>query len=96
MMPEQPALRDRLTADHAETHLCTLEGVDHDFRAHVYWTGGGRWRRTSWRCVWCHGLACGDYGTHDPCWLVYHHETPHRSRAGVTWPLGGTRPDGTA
>lgn len=77
--------------DSVETWLCTLEGGEHDYRPHTYeWYRGPR---TSWRCVWCHGLACGDYGEVDPCWRVYHHVNGHRSRAGVEWPLGGSRLD---
>ena len=81
------------TGDHIETHLCIIDGGDHDFRPYEYTSGGGRWQHTSYRCVWCHGVACGNYGDADPCWLVYHHFSPHRSRSGVVWPLGGDRPD---
>lgn len=85
-------LPERLTADALEVALCTLEGVDHDWRPHAYAQHGRPW--TSWRCVWCHALACGDHGEADPCWRPYHHAGAHRSRAGVVWPLGGHRPDG--
>jgi hypothetical protein len=78
-----------VTNDSIDTALCTLEGVDHDFRPRTY-----RWMntdRTSWVCVWCNGVACGDYSEADPCWRIYHHDDPHRSRAGEVWPLGGNR-----
>lgn len=48
--------------------------------------------RTYWRCVWCHGVSCGDFGEHDPCIEPYHHRVPHRTRTGLTWPIGGNRP----
>lgn len=88
-------VREVATHDQEQTRRCTDGGVSHDFRAHASdETPGGQPRpHTYWRCVWCHGVTCGDYGTHDPCWLVYHHRGPHRSRSGVEWPLGGTRPD---
>lgn len=68
--------------------------VEHDYRevtdpeAH----GPGR-PRTYLRCVWCHGVACGSAGEPDPCIEVWHHEPKdHRTAAGITWPIGGTRP----
>ena len=85
------ASRELATHDHDETSRCTEGGVDHDFRPHTYERYTRTW--TSWRCVWCHGVTCGNYGEHDPCWRIYHHREPHRSRAGVEWPIGGTRPD---
>lgn len=88
-----PAERLR-TADHAETRTCVQDGVDHGFRPRAYeWYGR---QRTSWACVWCGAVTCGDYGEADPCWRVYHHREPHRSRAGVEWPIGGTRPGGSS
>lgn len=82
--------RELITNDDANTHACTLGGVQHDYRPHTY----ERWRgeHTSWRCVWCHVVACGEYSEPDPCFEPYHHRGPHRSRFGVTWPLGGDRP----
>jgi hypothetical protein len=83
--------RELATHDHEQTRRCTDGGVSHDFRPYSYEFYGRP--RTSWRCVWCHGVTCGNYGTHDPCWEIYHHRGPHRSRAGIEWPIGGTRPD---
>jgi hypothetical protein len=87
---EDPALR----TDSVDTWLCTVEGADHDFRPFTRdeTPGGQPHPHTYWRCVWCHGVSCGDYGSHDPCWKVYHHVGPHRSRSGAEWPLGGDRP----
>lgn len=87
-MAEVP--REVATADHVETFLCTLDGVDHDWRPHRYLQFNRP--HTSWRCVWCHAVACGDYDEPDPCWLPYHHDSGHRSRNGVTWALGTSRP----
>ena len=84
---------DLVTQDDLNVELCVVEGADHDYRIYAYTTGGGRFHHRSYRCIWCHGVACGDVGETDPCWLAYHHATPHRSRAGVVWPLGGNRPD---
>lgn len=83
--------REVATDDHEETRRCTDGGVAHDFRAYEYVQFNRPW--TSWRCVWCHGVTCGNYGHRDPCWRIYHHEDGHRSRSGVEWPIGGTRPD---
>lgn len=47
------------------------------------------------RCVWCHGVTCGDADETDPCIEPYHHRVPHRTRLGITWPIGGNRPDPT-
>ena len=79
-----------VTADDLSTELCTVEGGEHDYRPHTYqWYGS---ERTSRRCVWCHVVACGDYGETDGCIEPYHHHGPHRTASGVTWPLGGNRP----
>ncbi|RCK68287.1 hypothetical protein DT076_16705 [Desertihabitans brevis] len=83
-MPDQPEVT---TNDNLDVELCGLTG--HDWRPHEY----TRFNRphTSWRCVWCHAVACGDYAEADPCWLPYHHREPHRSRNGEQWPIGGNR-----
>lgn len=82
--------RDVTTADDPDVYLCIATGTAHDWRPYAYMQHNRPW--TSWRCVWCHVLACGDYGEHDPCMEPYHHHGPHRSRAGVVWPIGGDRP----
>ena len=88
----QPEEQRLVTGDDLDTELRTVvPGAGHDFRARTYDRGGGS-MRTSWVCIWCNGVACGDYDDPDPCWHVYHHRTPHRSRSGVTWPIGGDRP----
>lgn len=80
------------TNDDVTVELCTVGGVGHDYRAFTAEPAyPGAERRTYWRCVWCHGVTCGDYGEPDPCWLPYHHTVPHRSRVGVSWPIGGNR-----
>ena len=78
------------TADDLDTFACTLGGVAHDFRPHHY----RQFNRPhiSWRCVWCHAVACGDYAEPDPCWEPYHHDGLHKTRSGVSWPIGGDRP----
>ena len=81
--------RELETYDDADVQLCTVGGVSHDWRPHTVDYSHFGSGRTYWRCVWCHGVTCGDYGEHDPCWLPYHHRSSHRSRAGVVWPLGG-------
>jgi hypothetical protein len=79
------------TANSWDVQVCTISGSTHDWRPYRYQRWGAD--RTSWRCVWCHAVACGNYGELDPCWLPYHHRGDHRSRSGVAWPLGGDRPD---
>lgn len=85
------AQRELATHDHPETRRCTEGGVDHDFRPHH----GVQFNRphTFLRCVWCHGVTCGYFDQADPCMEIYHHPGDHRSRFGVVWPIGGTRPD---
>lgn len=79
------------TADHTEVRDCTPDpGIEHDYRAHETTQHGKR--HTVWRCVWCHAVSCGDWRETDPCIEPYHHRVPHRTRRGVTWPIGGTRP----
>jgi hypothetical protein len=63
-----------VTNDDPSVALCTLAGdatAEHDYRPYTYERFGRP--HTSWRCVWCHAVACGDYGEDDPCWLPYHH-----------------------
>jgi len=83
--------REVATNDHEQTRRCTTGGVDHDFRPHIGEQIGRP--HTWWRCVWCHGVTCGNYGETDPCWRIYHHHDDHCTRSGITWPVGGTRPD---
>lgn len=79
-----------ITNDDPNAALCTVGGVEHDYRPHAYpWMGTVH---TSLRCVWCHVVACGDFGEVDGCIEPYHHAVPHRTASGVTWPLGGDRP----
>ena len=85
--PTQPEV---ITNDDLSAALCTLEGVEHDYRPHTYEASQGR-LHTSLRCVWCHVVACGDVGEADPCIEPYHHHGWHRTRSGATWPLGGDR-----
>lgn len=79
------------TADDEATQVCTAHGLaEHDFRPRQYVHYSEE--RTSWVCVWCDGVACGDYGSHDPCIEIYHHRTDHRTRSGLTWKIGDIRP----
>lgn len=80
---------DLTTYDDLDVQACTVSGLAHDWRPWQYERGGRP--RTSWRCVWCHAVACGDYDDGDPCMEPYHHRGDHRSRSGLTWPLGGDR-----
>lgn len=89
-MTEQPEVT---TADDPDVELCTAGGVSHDWRPHTYRQHNRP--HTSWRCVWCHAVACGDYDEPDPCMEPYHHRSDHRSRAGVVWPIGGDRHEET-
>lgn len=90
--PFIPATKERATWDDPEVRVCTIGGVDHDWRLHVYQPYISSDVHRSWRCVWCHALACGDYDETDPCMEPYHHPTPHLSASGVIWAKGGTRP----
>lgn len=81
-----------ITADDVNADLCTLGGTGHDYRVYEYKPFPDADLQRSWRCVWCHVVACGDVSEADPCWLPYHHEPqPHRSRDAVIWPIGGNR-----
>lgn len=70
---------------------CTTGGlVEHDYRPITDPAAYGPGRpRTYLRCVWCHAVACGNADQADPCIEPWHHRVPHRTRAGVTWPIGG-------
>jgi hypothetical protein len=81
---------DVTTADNLDVDLCTVSGVEHDWRPHEYTRYNHP--QVSWRCVWCHAVSCGDYSETDPCMEPYHHVGEHKSRSGVSWPLGGDRP----
>ena len=83
---------DRATALDLNVELCGLTG--HDWRIYEYPIHvGSKVLRRSWRCVWCHALACDTPGDEpDPCMEPYHHAGGHISLAGVVWPLGGDRP----
>lgn len=75
---------------------CTAGGnLDHDYRPITDSDADGPGRpRTYLRCVWCHAVACGNHDQADPCIEAWHHEPkPHRTRAGVMWPIGGDRPE---
>jgi uncharacterized protein DUF4031 len=66
--------------------------VEHDYRPFDALLNGTQGPVTTvLRCVWCHAVACGNYGDPDPCIEPWHHEPlPHRTKAGRTWPIGGT------
>jgi hypothetical protein len=84
-------MAELITDDSPASAACTnVPGAQHDYRPYEYSQYGKP--RTSWRCVWCHVVACGDYSEADPCWEPYHHAGDHRTRSGLTWPIGGVRP----
>jgi len=85
-----------ITNDDLNAELCTVDGSEHDYRPYTYPIPGTRRTRTSLRCVWCHVVACGDYGESDPCIEPHHHAVPHRTATGATWALGGCRNGGDA
>ena len=86
---------EMITADDPREARCTDHGLaEHDWRIVEYNEYPGGPDKESFRCVWCHVVACGNPGDHDPCWRAYHHRDDHKSRRGVTWPIGGNRPDG--
>lgn len=76
-----------------EILLCNVPGTEHDYRPLAVkdgWYPGKD--RTYLRCVWCLAVACGNHDEPDPCIEVWHHEPkPHRTAAGITWPIGGDR-----
>lgn len=82
-------MSDVATTDDPTVEACTLGGTRHDYRPHDGTQNAVPWKW--WRCVWCHGVSCGNYTDADPCWEAYHHRGPHKSRAGVVWPIGGNR-----
>lgn len=82
-----------ITADDPAEQACTSDGLaTHDWRV-VEYKEYPKASKTSKSlvCVWCHAVACGEPTQSDPCWLAYHHKTPHLSRHGETWPIGGAR-----
>jgi hypothetical protein len=84
--------RDRRTAGDPAVEACTaVPGMEHDYREYKYESLGTQME--SMRCVFCHGLRCGNKSQRDPCIEVYHHKGVHRTARGIKWPLGGTRPD---
>lgn len=84
-----PVLRNA-ARDADIVNACTLGGVEHDYRRYTDTTQYGG--PTYLRCVWCQAVACGNVGDPDPCIEPWHHEPkPHRTAAGVTWPIGGSR-----
>jgi hypothetical protein len=84
-------VKDLVTNDHPDVDACTAGGLlEHDYRIYTKpaaYPGGKATQH--WRCVWCHAVACGDPDQTDPCIEPYHHDVPHRTRLGRTWPLGG-------
>lgn len=88
----RPITTDQLRRD-PQRDCRSTPGAEHDWRPRTRDEAGGRWQCTSWVCVWCDVIACGNYGTHDPCMEPYHHDGDHISRTGLRWPLGGARPE---
>lgn len=87
----ETTLPELATADHPSVRACTVGGVAHDYRPYAGTQFNKPW--TYLRCVWCHAVTCGNADQIDPCIEPYHHRVPHRTRLGVTWPIGGNRPD---
>lgn len=82
------------TADDPDVELCVaVPGAKHDWRQKTYQPKYGGSPRTSFICVWCDAIACGNVGDHDPCLEPYHHRSFHVSRSGVRWLVGTQRPD---
>lgn len=84
------ALRLR-TAEDPAVRRCVDGGVPHDLRPLKHSSLGRD--RTSLVCVWCQGIACGDPDDLDPCVEIYHHTSDHLTRMGISWPIGGVRPE---
>lgn len=82
------------TALDPDTEACVIGGVGHDFRENHHVSYGVP--RISWVCVWCHGIACGNYKEEDPCMEIYHHTTPHKARSGKVWHIGQPKETATA
>jgi hypothetical protein len=90
-MTDQPELLNA-ARDADVVNACTQGGVEHDYRPFDALLDGKHGPVTTvLRCVWCHAVACGNHRQPDPCIEPWHHEPrPHRTRAGRTWPIGGT------
>jgi hypothetical protein len=88
MSTVKAALKELADATDLDVQNCTMGGVDHDFRPHLASTN----HHLYWRCVWCHGITCGDHDEPDPCWLINKHEGCHSSRLGIRWPQGRLHP----
>ena len=95
---EEPELLNA-ARDRDVVNACTDTGTPGAYAEHDYRpitdpnADGPGLARTYLRCVWCHAVACGHPGQEDPCIEPWHHEPlHHRTAAGVTWPIGGTRP----
>lgn len=95
-MTEHPELLNA-SRDADVVAACTEDLVEHDYREVTDPNAFGPGRpRTYLRCVWCHAVACGNAGDPDPCIEPWHHEPkPHRTKTGVTWPIGCTRQEAT-
>ena len=101
-MTDHPTLRNA-ARDATTVDLCVAGGatlhdgsrLEHDYREVTDPEADGPGHpRTYLVCVWCKAVACGNAGQPDPCIEPWHHEPkPHRTAAGVTWPIGGDRPD---
>lgn len=78
------------TSDDLDVELCTVGGVGHDWRPKKYLQFNRP--HTSFVCIWCSAVCCGDVGDSDPCIEAYHHRVDHRTAMGITWPIGGNRP----
>lgn len=92
MKAKADTIPDRTTARDLNVEMCTIGGVQHDFRRYDHKAfRETKMEETFWRCVWCHALTCGSFGQSDPCWLPMHHVVPHRSRRGDIWLIGSVR-----
>lgn len=88
---------DLCTASDPRVDACVYVGegvppLEHDYRTYTQTLRAGMPLRTYLRCVMCHVVSCGSADETDPCIEPSQHTTPHRTRLGLRWPKGESRP----
>jgi hypothetical protein len=80
-----------LDAFDADVLLCTIAGIDHNWRPEDRTPAGvkpGNPYYVCSVCIWCHAARCGHLSDPDPCLEPRHHTYPHHYRSGATREVG--------